>query len=145
MKIKTKKTFNPKDLSSYSFKSFIFFACFFLMSISAVYAQTKTISGKVIDELNDPLTGVTVRVQGTTTGTITDIDGMYSISTKDGDIIEYSFIGMKTELIAVKGQTSINITLKDGVPFWEKPLLSVMAVPKLKTSHRLLQLLPEMR
>ncbi|WP_338375661.1 carboxypeptidase-like regulatory domain-containing protein [Dysgonomonas capnocytophagoides] len=115
------------------------------MSISAVYAQTKTISGKVIDELNDPLTGVTVRVQGTTTGTITDIDGMYSISTKDGDIIEYSFIGMKTELIAVKGQTSINITLKDGVPFWEKPLLSVMAVPKLKTSHRLLQLLPEMR
>lgn len=114
MKIKPKKTFNPKDLSSYSFKSFIFFACFFLMSISTVYAQTKTISGKVIDELNDPLTGVTVRVQGTTTGTITDIDGMYSISTKDGDIIEYSFIGMKTELIAVKGQTSINITLKDG-------------------------------
>ena len=53
--------------------------CLLLGSISA-FAQTKTVTGTVTDAANEPLIGASVLVQGTSTGTITDMDGKYSIS-----------------------------------------------------------------
>ena len=60
-------------------KSFILLLAFFLCVTG--YAQKLTISGVVIDkDLNEPLTGVNVLVKGTTTGTITDFDGKYTLA-----------------------------------------------------------------
>lgn len=75
-----------------------------------------TVSGKVIDEDKEPLTGVTIRVKGAPNkGAVTDINGVYSISEvpADGTLV-VSFIGMETQEIAVKGRTTINITLKES-------------------------------
>ncbi|WP_236263867.1 TonB-dependent receptor [Dysgonomonas sp. Marseille-P4677] len=98
---------------SFLMKGFLFLTCFLLASTVSIYAQNKTISGKVTDAVNEPLIGVSVKIQGTTVGTVTDIDGAYSLSAKSSDVLEFSYIGMKTQLITVGTQTSINVTLED--------------------------------
>ncbi|MDX9881022.1 MAG: TonB-dependent receptor [Prolixibacteraceae bacterium] len=74
--------------------------------------QNITITGKVTDSSNAPLPGVSVVVKGTTTGTITDFDGKYTLANVPGDAtLVFSFVGMKSQEISVSGKTSINITL----------------------------------
>lgn len=72
--------------------------------------QEITISGKVLDESAEPISGVTVSVKGTTLGTITDFDGNYSITVPFGSKLSYSFIGYENvEQVAKK--TELNITM----------------------------------
>lgn len=64
--------------------------------VLSAQAQTKQITGTVTDENGQPLPGVTVMVEGTTSGTITDLDGKYQISVSDGAKLVFSFIGYET-------------------------------------------------
>ncbi|MGQ7870736.1 TonB-dependent receptor [Sunxiuqinia sp. sy24] len=74
----------------------------------------KTIRGKVADGQGEPLPGVTVIVKGTTIGSVTDFDGNYILSNVPDDAtLVFSFIGMKTQEIAVAGKTSIDVTLAE--------------------------------
>lgn len=70
------------------------------------------VSGKVVDEEGNPLQGVTVTVTGETTSVKTDVDGSYSIAAQRGDVLVFSFIGMKQQEIAVEDQGTINVTLE---------------------------------
>ncbi len=71
-----------------------------------------TVTGKVTDASGAPLPGVTVVIQGTTEGTITDFDGNYSLGNVGiADVLEFSFIGMQKQVIALNGATDINVTL----------------------------------
>lgn len=75
----------------------------------------KTLSGKVLDETGDPLVGASVFIAGTTTGTVADLDGNYSIKiSKDKAVsVTFSFIGMKTEVVSIPAATTqYNIVLK---------------------------------
>ncbi|MEN8155769.1 MAG: TonB-dependent receptor [Bacteroidota bacterium] len=77
--------------------------------------QQKTISGTIIDESGEPLPGVTVLVKGTTNGTVTDVDGNYTISAvPEGAVLYISFIGMETQEIEVADQTVINAVMKSA-------------------------------
>ncbi len=79
-------------------------------------AQQKTINGKVTDDTGQPLPGVTVVIKGTTQGTVTDVDGNYSISNiLDNSIIQFSFVGMLTQEVAVGTQTSIDVIMNNIV------------------------------
>jgi TonB-linked SusC/RagA family outer membrane protein len=71
-----------------------------------------TVTGKVIDEKGVPLPGATIIVAGTTLGTVTDMDGNYSIVVPDGATLIFSFIGYETFQVAVNDRTKINVTLK---------------------------------
>ncbi len=84
-------------------------------SSTEFYAQQQnSVSGKVTDTRNQPLPGVTVVVKGTTQGTVTDVDGNYSLSTiPENATLQFSFIGMQTQEIVVGTQTIIDISLKD--------------------------------
>ena len=78
------------------------------------YSQQKqdSISGKVCDESGETLPGVSVLVKGTINGTTTNRDGNYTISNiSDGSILQFSFVGTKTQEVLVKNQTTINILL----------------------------------
>ena len=79
--------------------------------------QQKTISGKVIDDSGAPLPGVTIVVKGTTTGIVTDFDGNYRlVGVNVGDILLFSFVGMKSQEVVIDNQTEINIKLLvDGI------------------------------
>ena len=82
--------------------------------ISEMTAQQKTISGKVTDEQGQPLPGVTIVIKGSTLGTISDVEGNYSLSSVPADAtLEFSFVGMKTQEISVVGITTINVTMAE--------------------------------
>ena len=94
------------------FKSIVALACLLLATTSA-FAQAKTVTGTVTDAANEPLIGASVLVQGTSTGTITDMDGKYSISVTPEDVLVFSYVGMTSQSIKVGAQTVINVTLKE--------------------------------
>lgn len=79
----------------------------------AVMAQTITVKGVVKDNTGQPLPGVNVIVEGTTNGSITDLDGNYSLTVPSGSSLLYSFIGFETKTEVVAGRTTINVTLQD--------------------------------
>lgn len=70
-----------------------------------------SINGKVTSDEGEPLVGVTIQVKGSTKGTITDAEGMYSLEVEETDILVVSYIGYITEEISVNGRQLINITL----------------------------------
>ena len=79
---------------------------------SAFSQQQKSISGKVTDSSGASLPGVSVVIKGTTTGTITDANGNYSLSNvPENAILQFSFVGMKAQEMVVAGKKSINVTL----------------------------------
>ncbi len=79
--------------------------------INLLINQQLEIKGTVTDNNGTPLPGVSIIVVGTVRGTQTDFDGNYSINSKGGDVLEFSFIGMKTERIIVGTSTIINVRL----------------------------------
>ena len=104
----------------------MFFLCFFFLSAGLsqrVYAvqsiamgidQQLQITGVVKDTNGEPMIGVTVMVKGTGTGTITDIDGKYSVSVPGNkSVLTFSFVGYTTKEVTVGNQKSINVTLSE--------------------------------
>jgi TonB-linked SusC/RagA family outer membrane protein len=80
--------------------------------VEVAQQQEVTVSGKVVDDTGEPLPGATITVLGTMTGTITDIDGNYSITVPDGSVLVFSFIGYESMRALVDNRSQINITLK---------------------------------
>jgi len=84
-----------------------------LFCVQLLFAQT-TITGKVIDSSQQGLPGVSVVVKGTTTGTVTQIDGTFTLSVPESTgTLVFSFIGMKTTEELINGRTTINVTLEE--------------------------------
>jgi len=71
----------------------------------------KEITGTVVDENGMPIPGATVQVQGTTRGTVTDIEGKYSIDVDEGATLIFSFIGYQKQVIEIGSQSVINVSL----------------------------------
>ncbi|MCY1721429.1 TonB-dependent receptor [Prolixibacteraceae bacterium Z1-6] len=77
-------------------------------------AQDVKIRGQVISENdNKALPGVSVVIKGTSSGTVTNVDGQFNISAPSNGTLVFSFIGMKSQEIDINGKTSINISMKD--------------------------------
>lgn len=79
----------------------------------AILQQTRKITGRILDENGEPLIGVSVMLKGTSNGTITNIDGDYTLSgdITDKSVLEVTYIGMKKQEITVGNRTRINITM----------------------------------
>ncbi len=75
--------------------------------------QTSKVSGTVTDEGGMAIPGATVVVKGTSVGTITGVDGTYSVDLPaGGDILVFSFVGMKTQEIEIAGKSIINVEME---------------------------------
>ena len=75
-------------------------------------SKTAKVTGIVKDESGEPLIGVSVLVKGTANGTITDMDGKFSLNAKAGDILEISYVGYATKTLKA-GSTPLNIVMKE--------------------------------
>ncbi|MEK6478981.1 TonB-dependent receptor [Catalinimonas sp. 4WD22] len=83
-----------------------------MQSVSQKMILAKTITGKVTDENNDPLPGVSILVKNTTTGTVTDIEGNYRLNVSDdATTLVFSSVGYTTEEVAIGDQNVINVSL----------------------------------
>lgn len=104
-----------------------------LMNGQTIFAQQFKVTGKVtMDQTNEPLAGTTVLEKGTNNGTITDVDGGYSINLNDASaILVFSFVGMETQEVVVGGQKVLDIVMKETAN-----MLSEIIVTGYQTQRR---------
>lgn len=79
----------------------------------------KAINGIVLDDTNSPLPGVSILVKGTTNGTVTDVDGKFSLEVPEDATLVFSYTGYLTQEIAVGAQTTITVSLKTDAKLLE--------------------------
>jgi TonB-linked SusC/RagA family outer membrane protein len=97
--------------------AFLFQALLIAGLLNLLFAQDRIVRGVITDaESGRPLPGVTIIVVGTTVGTTTNADGFYSLRVPAGyNVIQYSFVGYKTQRVNVDGRTEINLRLESDV------------------------------
>lgn len=101
----------------------------FLMHYSV--AQKMNVQGNVIDDEGFPLLGVTVVERGTQNGTITDLDGNYSLNVDEFGILDFSYIGFVNESVPVNAQSTIDVTMRvDIVQMEEVVVVGYSSVQK---------------
>nr|WP_321452685.1 TonB-dependent receptor [uncultured Carboxylicivirga sp.] len=82
------------------------------LMVHTIYGQSKTITGTVKDDTGEPLPGVSIIIEGTATGTISDVNGYFSLNVPQGDVnLVFSFIGFKKQTINVTKQTELKVQL----------------------------------
>ena len=86
---------------------------FLVFCMQFAFSQEKLIKGKITDSNGIPMEGVTIIVEDSNRGVVSNFDGDYAISAKMGSVLKISFIGMKTQSITVGSQTTINIVLTE--------------------------------
>ncbi len=87
-----------------------------LFSVTLLYGQdTRRVSGTITDSNGDAIPGVSIRVKSTTNGTLTDIDGNYSLNVSDADVLVFSYVGYETQEVRVGSQSTISIAMQDGI------------------------------
>ena len=98
----------------------------------AAFAQTH-VKGKVTDADGKPLAGVTVLVKGTTNGTMTASDGTYSLRVKQGDVLEFSCLGLATEERNYMGQQNLNVSMSEDALYLEDVVVVGYGTAKKET------------
>lgn len=101
-------------------------------SVATTQQATDKITGTVIDETGEPIIGASIKVQGSGIGTITDLDGKFTLNVPKKKMIEVSFIGYKTREIAIGKEHQLQITLEEDT----KVLDEVIVVGYGTTSKR---------
>ena len=104
---------------------------FLALFVQLSFAQERTITGTVSDE-SGPLPGVSVLIEGTTTGTETDFDGNYSITANSGDVLRYSFVGMTTVTRSVGAESTVNVTMVSETNTLDEVVVTALGIKKEK-------------
>jgi iron complex outermembrane receptor protein len=95
------------------FTSTVMLVLLFIWGISTAMAQSGTVQGTIVDASDgSPLPGATVLVKGTTNGTVTDMNGKYSIQVKGNATLVFSYVGYISQEVVVQPNTTVNIKLE---------------------------------
>lgn len=95
-----------------------------------VTQAVKDIKGKVIDENGEPLIGVNVTVDGSSTGTITDFDGKFAIKAADNSKLKVSYIGYTTQMITVSKKDFYPITMKQDAEVLDEVVVTALGIKR---------------
>ena len=105
----------------------------FALSGVLAFAQTKTVTGTIVDAFGEPIIGANVLVKGTTNGAVTDIDGNYSISGVDNNaVLVVSYIGYTQQEVSAAGKSKIDVTLAEDASDLEEVVVVGYGVQKKK-------------
>ncbi len=107
----------------------------FFLSSMGLYAQ-KTVSGTVTSyDDGSPIPGVSILIKGTQTGTVTDLDGKYSLSVPDDKaVLVFSFVGMETQEVTVGSQSKIDVAMKTTAIELEGTVITALGISREKKS-----------
>lgn len=127
--------YSKSHLKSVGIKNRLLILLFALLCTTAVFAQQKTINGVVTDNFDEPLIGVNVSVKGTTLGSITDVDGQFSISGVTGTDITlvFSYVGYKTAEVNIGSKTVVNQMLHEDTQTIDEVVVVGYGVQKKET------------
>jgi TonB-linked SusC/RagA family outer membrane protein len=107
--------------------------CLNLLLFGALYAQEKTVTGRVISSDGESLPGVSVSVKGTNLGAVTDVEGKYSIKVPaNATTLIFSAVGMNTQEIVIGEQSSIDITMTENIQGLQEIVVTALGVEKEK-------------
>ncbi len=117
------------------FKKLLTILCFSL-TVKLAIAQTTEVSGTIISsEESDPIPGVSILVTGTNIGTISDLEGKYSIAVPTGSTtLRFSFIGLSSQEIEIGGRTVIDVTMDPDVKSLAEVVVTALGVSREKAS-----------
>ncbi|MBQ0054216.1 MAG: SusC/RagA family TonB-linked outer membrane protein [Bacteroidales bacterium] len=101
-----------------------------LLSAGVALAQNVKVTGTVTDPAGEPMVGVFVMVQGTTTGVSTDIDGKYSLNAPANGTLVFSVMGMKDAVVGVNNKSVINITMQEDAVALDDVVVTAMGIKK---------------
>lgn len=96
------------------------------------FSQLKEISGRVTDQDGSSLFGVTILVESTKSGTLTDAEGKYKIMAAEGDILNFDYLGYKTEQIAVGASSKIDLQMSPESAVLDEVIITAYGVEKEK-------------
>ncbi|MCR5077375.1 MAG: TonB-dependent receptor [Prevotella sp.] len=100
-------------MKHYKLHRFLTFILCLLAGTASMMAQGNlTVSGKVTDAGNEPMIGVSIQEKGTTNGTVTDLDGNYTVTVRKGATLVFSYVGYSSQQITASSPT-VNVTLKE--------------------------------
>ena len=99
----------------------------------AAATQAITVTGTVTDATGEPVIGATVMVKGTQNGTMTDLDGNYTLPNVSGKTLIISYVGMQTQEIQVNGRTKIDVVLNDDTTMLDQVVVVGYGTQKKET------------
>lgn len=104
--------------------------------VGTAFGQSKTITGTITSATDsEPLPGATVLVKGTTTGTVTDLDGKYVLVVpSEKDVLIYTYLGFKMHEETIGGRSTINVALEEDILGLETIVVTALGIPKEKLS-----------
>ncbi len=107
-----------------------------LFMVSLAFGQSKTITGTITSATdNEPLPGATVIVKGTTTGTVTDVDGKYVLVVpQEKDVLSFTFLGYKMHEETIGARNIINVSLEEDILGLETVVVTALGISKEKLS-----------
>lgn len=112
----------------------IFFVILGLLG-NSLYAQERRVTGTVTDaDTGATLPGVTVMVQGTNIGTITDSDGSYELTVSPDNVLVFSFIGMATQEVPVGDRSIINVAIESDVAMLQEIVVTALGISRERKS-----------
>src|SRR5690606_24879107 len=91
-----------------------------------------TVSGTITDGAGQPLPGATISVQGTTTGTVSDLDGKYIMTVPDNAVLVFSFVGFQSQSIPVGANSIINVTLVEDARSLNEVVVTALGISREK-------------
>lgn len=106
------------------------------MLFSAITVSAQNVSGTILDDENNPLIGATVIVKGSTTGTVTDVNGNYSIAASEGDVLNFTYVGLINQSITVGSDPNINVMMETDATTLSDIVVTATRQPvrKIKTT-----------
>jgi TonB-linked SusC/RagA family outer membrane protein len=114
-------------------KAKLFMACLLTLLTTVLYAQNQVVKGTITDEKGDPLPGVSVVVEGTTLGVVTGSDGKFSISAKDGQVLNFYLFGMKSVRQTVSG-SSMNVKMEEDALALDEAVVTALGITRSEKS-----------
>ena len=93
-------------------------------------AKAIQIKGMVKDALGEPLIGVSVLVKGTSNGTVTDLDGKFSLNVSVGDILEFSYVGYAAQSVTVKNANPLDIVLSEDAQALDEVVVTALGIKR---------------
>ncbi len=110
----------------------LLFAVSFLLFVPLAQAQDLTVSGRVTDaETGEPLFGVSILVEGTTRGVITDLEGDYSITVRPADeAFIFSYIGYRSTRVTIDGRSTINVAMAPEVALFDDVVVTAFGIER---------------
>ena len=105
-----------------------------LVALSAtLQAQGQQVKGSIVDSKGEPVAGVSVVVEGTTLGVITGSDGEFTISAKDGQVLNFYLFGMKSQKVTVSGPV-LKVTMQEDLLALDEAVVTALGITRSEKS-----------